>query len=147
LVPGCGRGYDVLTLASESRVAIGLDCSEEAMKQAEQLRDSRGIPRERAQFVVGNFFDYPFGQKFNLVYDLTFFCALPPESRSKWAKRMKEIIEPGGELVTVLFPIGDYEGGPPYAMSLELYKQFLEPLGFESFYMKNISDQLPPSSM
>jgi len=42
------------------------------------------------------------------VYDLTFFCALPPESRSMWAKRMKEIIEPGGELVTVVFPIGDY---------------------------------------
>ncbi|EME30771.1 Probable thiol methyltransferase 2 [Galdieria sulphuraria] len=147
LVPGCGRGYDVLTLASESRVAIGLDCSEEAKKQAEQLRDSRGISSERAQFVIGNFFDFPFSQKFDLVYDLTFFCALPPESRSSWATRMKDIIQVGGELVTVIFPIGDYEGGPPYAMSLDLYRQYLEPLGFESFYMKNISDQLPPSSI
>eukprot|EP00871_Galdieria_phlegrea_P003366 jgi/Galph1/402/GphlegSOOS_G5185.1 len=145
LVPGCGRGYDVLTLATESRTAIGIDCSEEAKKQAEQLRDARGVPAERAQFFVGNFFDFPFEQK--VIYDLTFFCALAPEYRSLWAQRMRSIIRQDGELATVVFPIGEYEGGPPYAMSLDMYKQYLEPLGFESFFTKNISDQLPPSSI
>eukprot|EP00871_Galdieria_phlegrea_P000456 jgi/Galph1/1410/GphlegSOOS_G104.1 len=142
LVPGCGRGYDVLTLATESRTAIGIDCSEEAKKQAEQLRDARGVPAERAQFFVGNFFDFPFEQK--VIYDLTFFCALAPEYRSLWAQRMRSIIRQDGELATVVFPIGEYEGGPPYAMSLDI---ILNRLVLKASLRRYKVINFPPSSI
>ena len=34
LVPGCGRGYDVVALASEKRYAVGIDMSGIAVKEA-----------------------------------------------------------------------------------------------------------------
>lgn len=43
-----------------------------------------------------------------------------------WAKRYGEIIESGGVLIALIFPIdGAREGGPPYSMSLTLYDQLL----------------------
>ena len=46
---------------------------------------------------------------------------------------MAELIQPGGECITLIFPCADppYEGGPPYCMSVELVRSLLLPVGFE----------------
>jgi hypothetical protein len=62
---------------------------------------------------------------FDAAFDYTFLCALPPSWRSKWAHRMGKIIRPGGMLVTLMFPISTHEGGPPFAVSPELYRSLL----------------------
>lgn len=46
-----------------------------------------------------------------------FLCALPPVLRPDWAKRYSEIIKKGGVFVTLMYPIDNHEGGPPYAVS------------------------------
>ena len=47
---------------------------------------------------------------------------------------------PGGELLTCVFPIGEREGGPPFAMSVPLVRALLEPVGFEATL---VQDELP----
>lgn len=46
----------------------------------------------------------------------SFFCALDLERRGEWAQRCLHLLHPGGQLVCLVFPIGDFEGGPPYAV-------------------------------
>ena len=51
--------------------------------------------------------------------------------REEWAAKYAEIIKPGGEIVSNVFPIGPFEGGPPFALSPDIVKSLLEPVGFE----------------
>ena len=43
---------------------------------------------------------------------------------------MRRLIRPGGEIVSLVFPVGDFEGGPPFALSPDVVKDLLEPAGF-----------------
>ena len=72
LVPGCGRGYDTLLFASKPGYeALGLDFAETAVLRAEELRDSRGIDKQKAQFKCADFFAFTDPKGFDIVYDLT----------------------------------------------------------------------------
>lgn len=148
LVPGCGRGYDVVLLASSERHCTGLDISPIAISVAENF--FAGLPpeqkpaRESVTFTAASFFDLPedSDNKFNFVYDYTFFCALDPSVRELWASKMSAIIASGGELCTIIFPIGDKAGGPPFAVTFEDYKSVLEPVGFEVFQLELLPPEL-----
>ena len=146
LVPGCGRGYDVTLLAAPNRTAIGLDISEVAIAAATErynsLPDEERPPPESAVFISTSFFDLPEddNSKFDFVYDYTFLSALDPSIRPDWAAKMAAIVKAGGELCTIIFPIGDRPGGPPFQVTIDDYKNLLEPVGFTPFQL----EMLPP---
>ena len=86
LVPGCGRGYDVLLLASFGYDAWGLDVSETAVKRCleEQKTNAHKYPAKdestgsgTSTFLTGNFFSdewsksIPGRGKFELIFDYT----------------------------------------------------------------------------
>lgn len=137
LVPGAGSGYDVLTLAAPDRHAVGLDLAPGARRRFAKLRDEEGVPAERAEMVVANFFDWQPDEPFDIIWDYTFLCAIEPEMRPRWAERVDELLAPGGELITLIFPIVDKDPdeGPPYAMSPELVRSLIEPR-FEAHYLE-----------
>ncbi|KAI9089447.1 S-adenosylmethionine: halide ion methyltransferase [Phlyctochytrium arcticum] len=139
LVPGCGSGYDVLLLAgTEGRdVAIGLDVSAAAKTVAEKLRDEHKISPSKAQFVTSDFFAYNPSQPFDVIYDHTFLCALTPDLRAQWAEKMASLCVPGGHLVAYMYPLSDHEGGPPYALSEQIYRDLLGP-HFEEIFVEEI---------
>ncbi|GJJ71999.1 methyl halide transferase [Entomortierella parvispora] len=128
LVPGCGRGVDVFYLSNEHRKAYGLDISPIAVQQCKDIRAEKHIPESQAEFFEGDFFkfDIPAGG-FQLVYDYTFFCAIQPEQRPDWGRRMGELIPKGGVLITLMYPLGDHTDGPPFAVSIEGYHALLDP--------------------
>lgn len=124
LVPGCGAGYDVLTLASPERSVLGLEIAPTAIERFDGLRTSAGVPAERASVSQADFFTFVPGAPFDLVWDYTFLCAINPERRSAWAKQMSTVLRPGGELLTLIFPVTGFEPdasnvgvGPPYPLS------------------------------
>ncbi|KYG41912.1 hypothetical protein M433DRAFT_7579 [Acidomyces richmondensis BFW] len=142
-VPGCGRGYDVMALASFGYDAYGLDVSELAIQAAEKERDSAGMEekypvsdtsrgRGGMKFINADFFKDDFlvktgGGNFDLIYDYTFLCALPPDWRPRWAKRMSQLLSPTGHLICLEFPLAKppKDPGPPFGLSAELYKELL----------------------
>lgn len=86
LVPGCGKGYDVLLLASFGYDAFGLEVSESAVKRCyEEQRDhgheypvkDEDAGAGTATFVVGDFFATDWMKaiagdgKVDLIYDYT----------------------------------------------------------------------------
>jgi len=133
-VPGCGRGYDAILLSEgKKRSVTGLDIAEKAVLEAEKYRDEMKIDKKQVQYVCGDFFKHEPSSKqpYDVIFDYTFLCAMPPNLRKPWAETMARLIKPEtGRLVTLIFPIGEFSGGPPYAMSYSLVKELLKPHGF-----------------
>ncbi|OJJ58788.1 hypothetical protein ASPSYDRAFT_1176886 [Aspergillus sydowii CBS 593.65] len=143
LVPGCGRGYDVIALALHGFNACGLEISGTAVSEAREFAEkelaspqacnfgetwkenpSGIIQAGKAQFVEGDFFDEAWlgaldVEQFDVVYDYTFLCALHPSQRGQWAERMAELLKPGGLLVCLEFPMYKDPGlpGPPWGVN------------------------------
>lgn len=140
LIPGCGRGYEVVMLALHGFDAYGLDISETAISEAkkyssEELQNPHDYnfgpnnPSQTIASTVGNvsFFNQNFFEKgwekdmkFDIIYDYTFLCALHPSMRSQWAEKMSELLnKEGGILVCLEFPMYKELSvpGPPWGLN------------------------------
>ena len=104
LVPRCGSGHDVFSLASPESVVTGLDPRPEAAAKFEALRAERGIPRSFVRFVAGEPFTWASDGPFDLVWDAAFARRVAPADRPRWAARAAELVAPGGELWILLYP-------------------------------------------
>ncbi|OCL08883.1 putative thiol methyltransferase [Glonium stellatum] len=153
LVPGCGKGYDVLLLASLGYDAYGVEasanavkaCEKHAAEQAERYpaRDTE-VGSGGVKFVLGDFFkdewlagvDGGLGEGFDLIYDYTFLCALPPAFRPAWSDRMSSLLSPTGRLICLEFPTykPPSTGGPPWALPPIVYEEILTRPGEEIQY-------------
>ena len=149
LVPGCGRGYDVVALASGLRYTIGVEMSEMAVTAAMAHIHSLPVEHKPAsnnfQIKRESFFHLSEAEddKFDFIYDHTFMCALNPSIREDWAKKMAALLKDGGELLTIIFPIREKRTKvPPYRVSMELYRELLTPLGFEPFRLELLPAEL-----
>lgn len=149
LVPGCGRGYAVVSLEKAGYRAEGLEIAPTAAQAATAHVRSQGC---RAEVKVGDFFEVPRERQFDLVFDATFLCAIDPKLRSSWAEQMAGIIAPGGQLATYIFPIrppgeadpadGLIGGGPPFALSMRLVEGLLAGVGFACLGMEPVPEAL-----
>ncbi|ORX94961.1 Thiopurine S-methyltransferase [Basidiobolus meristosporus CBS 931.73] len=136
LVPGCGKGYDVAYFCSFDRETVGLDISPSAVEIANKYWEGKATQGKKPVFELGNFFTDKFPTKFGFAYDYTFFCAIDPEMRAQWGERYAEIIQPGGVLIALMFPLDQHEGGPPFSVSVDAYKAALE----KSFDLESLED-------
>mmetsp|Transcript_32094 Transcript_32094/g.46262 ORF Transcript_32094/g.46262 Transcript_32094/m.46262 type:complete len:261 (+) Transcript_32094:10-792(+) len=150
LVPGCGRGYDVTALSHERRYVLGLDISTTALAAArsrlESLSPSECANKNNAIFSSESFFDLDTSHeenKFDFIYDYTFLCALDPSVREDWANKMAALLRPGtGELLTLIYPIMEMEGGPPFKVSMQLFEELLLPRNFECLELRMLPPEL-----
>ncbi|THU54242.1 hypothetical protein C4D60_Mb10t22970 [Musa balbisiana] len=136
LVPGCGSGYDVVAIAGPERYVVGLDISTSAVEKAKELSSS--LPNaNQFTFVATDFFTWQPTEKFDLIFDYTFFCAIDPCLRPAWAQKIQEFLKPDGELITLIYLISGQEGGPPYNTTVADYEQVLNPVGFKALSVED----------
>jgi len=146
LVPGCGRGYDVeALLRAGAAAAVGLEISPTAQAEASRFLDGQGLgdARANARVELRDFFDGPApgDAPFDLGYDYTFFCAIHPDMRAEWARKWAGFLRQGGALVAVVFPVdASKEGGPPWAVTPDAYREALVPAGFEVVSLDKVPD-------
>ncbi|KAJ7749338.1 S-adenosyl-L-methionine-dependent methyltransferase [Mycena maculata] len=139
-VPGCGSGHDAIFLSSELGLdTLAIDISPVAVKNA-----SKNIPADlNVRIEAHDFFSFavPDSEKFDLIYDYTFFVAIPPSRRHEWGTQMNALIKPGGYLITLVFPLDpEQDFGPPWFVRPEHY---LAPLGDG---WEKVVDRIPTSS-
>ncbi|KAL0259756.1 hypothetical protein SLS55_005496 [Diplodia seriata] len=156
LVPGCGKGYDVVLLASYGYDAWGLEVSSHAIELAKKWTREveenefhkyetidKDIGRGSVNFVLGDFFKDDWlketgGTEFDLIYDYTFLSALPPQLRPAWSLRMSQLLshDPHAALVCIEFPTykEPNTGGPPFGCQPRTYEQHLSRPGEELKY-------------
>ncbi|KAE8150210.1 thiol methyltransferase [Aspergillus avenaceus] len=139
LVPGCGKGYDVAMLALHGYDVYGLDVSSTGVNVAREYASvelldpkpynfgpgfdqSRRPEKGQITILEGDFFSSEWkaqdGGLFDLIYDYTFLCALHPNMRVNWAKRMNDLLAPTGHLVCLEFPLFKDPSlpGPPWGL-------------------------------
>eukprot|EP00818_Percolomonas_sp_WS_P003910 CAMPEP_0117442252 /NCGR_PEP_ID=MMETSP0759-20121206/4055_1 /TAXON_ID=63605 /ORGANISM="Percolomonas cosmopolitus, Strain WS" /LENGTH=245 /DNA_ID=CAMNT_0005234133 /DNA_START=25 /DNA_END=762 /DNA_ORIENTATION=+ len=131
MVPGCGTGKDVGTLAKLSNVdkVIGVDLSEIATEKATELH-VKEAKEGKVEFLATDFFKLHerFGGQVDLIWDYTFLCALHPSMRGDWASEMIKLVRQGGYLLTMVFPIKQYSSdpnSPPYPFTVSTVKELL----------------------
>ena len=130
LVPGCGRGHDVLALAEAgASEALGLDLAPTAVEDANaSLAD---LPN--ASVVCGDLFALPpeFLSAFDGVFEHTCFCAIPRDRRSDYVRAVASALKPGGTLVGVFYltprDSPDPALGPPFNTSLAELDELFSP--------------------
>ncbi|KAG2309758.1 hypothetical protein Bca52824_029506 [Brassica carinata] len=124
-------GHDVVAMASPERYVVGLDISESALEKAAETYGSS--PKAKYfTFLKEDFFTWRPNELFDLIFDYVVFCAIDPETRPAWAKAMYELLKPDGELITLMYPITDHDGGPPYKVAVSTYEDVLVPVGFKA---------------
>jgi SAM-dependent methyltransferase len=142
-VPGCGRGYDATLLALRGFDVVGLDIAPLGVAAAREYaarelaspspynfaagedRHAAALANPgKAEFVCADFFDRAWEADvaaedgFDFIYDYTFLCALLPEMRADWARRMAELLRPAGTLFCLEFPLYKDPAlpGPPWGL-------------------------------
>lgn len=131
LVPGCGSGWDAFGFVRAGFPHVtAVDLSPTAV---ERCRDAAaGQPDLAAAAAAGalvvqqaDFFamgaDPAHAGRYDVVWDYLFSSALPPDRRG-WAAAAAALLRPGGgQLLACLFPVGDFAGGPPFAVRPPAY--------------------------
>lgn len=129
IVPGCGSGYDVFSLAGNGRTVIGMDLAPSAAQRFERVRTEQGISPDVARIEIADFFEFELNQPFDVMWDYTFLCALHPSMREQWAARVAQLIGPGGSVFTLIFPVDPSrpdDEGPPFRLSPEIVSELLK---------------------
>jgi len=123
LIPGAGNAYEAeyLHKAGFEEVYV-IDLAPSALSNLKQR-----VPEfPEGHLIEGDFFGHR-GQ-YDLIVEQTFFCALHPELRKKYAEHMHLNLKKGGKLVGVLFEDELFTDHPPYGGERTEYRTYFEPV-------------------
>ncbi|MBT5620039.1 MAG: methyltransferase domain-containing protein [Verrucomicrobia bacterium] len=125
LVPGCGRGHDARALAQAGWAATGLDLAPSSVPLAKRLADEERLPID---YRIGDFLSDEPHKLFDLVFEHTLFCAIPPVRRDDYVQALRRWLKPGGLYLAVNYMITEDNGEPPFSTTTaELDERFGEP--------------------
>ncbi len=111
LVPGCGRGHEVVALAKLGFEVTALDFAPSAIQDLKQSLEQQGL---HVDLVCQDLYQYePENAAFDAVYEQTCLCALEPQQRQAYADRLYAWLKPKGRLYFSMMQTGK-TGGPPY---------------------------------
>lgn len=116
LVPGCGHGHDARLLAEHGWQVVGIDFAPTAIAAAQSLGGGPLVEYEEADFLA---LPEKFAGTFDLVWEHTCFCAIPPERRPHYVRSAYRALKPGGKLLGVFFLETGTPDPPPYCFMPE----------------------------
>jgi SAM-dependent methyltransferase len=114
LIPGCGSGYEVKAFHDAGWKPTAIDFSPAAVDRARALLGPLGAAVHRADF-----FGRELRGPFDLVYERTFLCSLPPERWPAYAERVSALLNPNGR-VAGLFVYGEETEPPPFPLTVSV---------------------------
>lgn len=119
LIPGCGNAYEAEYLHNKGFTNVFVvDYAAEALR-----RFADRVPSfSKDHLLHSDFFALQNGT-FDLVIEQTFFCAIDPSLREKYAVKMQEIISKNGVLCGLLFIDTQGAEGPPFNGTREEYQK------------------------
>ena len=123
LIPGCGNAYEAEYLLQKGFNNITLiDISTVA---AEAVKEKFASYGDKLKVIRGDFFELQ--QKFDLILEQTFFCALDPSLRKNYAAKMYDLLKQDGKLAGLFFN-RSFDDSPPFGGNKEEYMNLFAPL-------------------
>ncbi len=132
LIPGAGSGHEAVYFYRQGfRNITVCDWAEEAI---EKLQNQ--LPElSESQLIIGDFFNI--NDRFDRIIEQTFFCAIDPALRTKYAEKCFELLNTveernpdtigKGSITGVLFGQNFEAAGPPFGGTREEYLKYFEP--------------------
>ncbi len=120
-VPGTGRGHDARAFAAAGFDVTANDIAATAVAEGKALDAEAGLSMTWSR---ADLFALPadLDGSFDLVWEQTCFCAIPPARRDDYVAAVARLLRPGGSWVGVLWDVGR-PGGPPFAINREHIEQ------------------------
>jgi protein-L-isoaspartate O-methyltransferase len=138
LIPGCGSGYEIQAFHAVGYDVTGIDFSPAAIDQAKRVL---GVLAER--LIFGDFFTHDFGgRRFDLIYERTFLCSMPPSRWPDYANRVADLLSGGGRLVGIFLYGEQSSSGPPYPLTEKQAEKLFESR-FRLARSEWVTDSLP----
>lgn len=138
LIPGAGNAYEAEYLHKKGfKNSYVIDFSRTALDNFK----NRVPDFPDSHILQGDFFELQ--MTFDLILEQTFFCALDPELRPDYAKKMHELLEPKGKLAGLLFDFPLTSEGPPFGGSASEYQRYFQPL-FQVKLLEKAYNSIPP---
>lgn len=138
LIAGCGNAYEAEFLLNNGFTNITLiDIAPNAVKiLSEKFKQNREIT-----VLCEDFFSHQ--EKYDLMIEQTFFCAINPNLRSQYVTKSHELLSEKGKIMGVLFNTEFSSEGPPFGGNTEEYKRL-----FQDFFiiekMETCYNSIPP---
>ena len=122
LIPGCGNAYEAEYLIENGFKNVTLiDFSHVVTSRL--IEKYKGKP---IKIVNENFFDHH--EKYDLILEQTFFCALNPSLREKYVEKCYNILNDEGKIAGVFFNKKFTQSEPPFIANDEEYKKLFQPV-------------------
>lgn len=123
LIPGCGRGYEVVELAKRGFDVTALDLAPSAIAAVKQALYDANLT---ATLICSDLFDYQPDKNFDVIYEQTCLCALPVEQREAYEQCLYSWLKGNGVLLLSMMQTGE-KGGPPFHCDwLDMHALFVE---------------------
>lgn len=116
LIPGAGNAHEAEYIFKKGfKNVYVLDISEEPLNNIKKRCPEFPIKN----LLLGDFFEHT--QKYDLIIEQTFFCAINPILRKKYAEKIFELLNKNGKLVGLLFDDKLNTEHPPFGGNKEEY--------------------------
>ncbi len=122
LVPGCGRGHEVIELAARGFEVTAVDFADAAVQSLTVQLQAKGLV---ANVVQADIFSLCLANDFDAIYEQTFLCAVHPNQWPDYVRRLGTWLRPGGQ-VFALFMQSNESGGPPFHCDLNAMRQLFD---------------------
>lgn len=120
LIPGCGNAYEAEFLLQKGFENITI--IDIAPKAVDILKEK--FKKTPVKVLCEDFFQHQ--EKYDLVIEQTFFCAISPEKRKAYVQKMKDVLETKGQIVGLLFNTIFEKQGPPFGGNIAEYKTLFQ---------------------
>ena len=140
LIPGSGNSYEAEYLHRLGFINVFVvDIAKEPLENLKRRVDDFPI----THLLQKDFFKL--NLEFDLIIEQTFFCALDPDLRPKYAVKMNELLNPNGKLAGLFFNFKKTKFGPPFGGDLREYKSLFQPY-FEILKLEECYNSIPERS-
>lgn len=122
LIPGGGNSYEAEYLFNHGFTNVFVvDLAEEPLKNIKKR--VKNFPSDN--LIHQNFFDVKL--TFDLIIEQTFFCAINPNLRTNYVKKVHELLSKNGKLIGLLFEAELNKDHPPFGGSKKEYLNYFQP--------------------
>lgn len=137
LIPGCGSAYEAEYMLSKGFTNITLiDISKSACDiLIDKFRDNTNV-----KIIHGDFFKLD--AYFEVIIEQTFFCAIPPQWRTKYLWKMHQLLNTNGVLMGLLFN-RTFDAGPPFGGNEAEYRNLFN-FAFEIALFEKAENSIDP---
>lgn len=123
LIPGCGRGYEVVVLAQQGFQVTAVDLAPSAITATNKRLAQHNVT---ATIQQKNLLTWEPEKPFDAIYEQTSLCALQPETWNDYSDRLFRWLKPKGQLFALFMQTNQLDG-PPFHCGLENMETLFPP--------------------